>query len=840
MAAMPGTLRTADLLPLAAGLLLAVASCAAPAARREPAPPDEAVEAFARARGLRARGAGFGDPELGRALAEAGELAPDWVPPRRLEDDLLVAELRQVEALERRRTQRAQRPGDPGPAYLAARLEGGADTAAFEEALRVDRDFAWSLHGRAYGLSLTRADGALLREAWGAAMERAATPWEQAYMGHRLARTLQERGETADGVAVLDGLLEEPRLLAPDRAWLEAERAAMALRGADREGRRLAYETGLRLLREEPLDPGTARVLFGALAGADAASDPDRARLEGALAARDEPTRIGLRVELLVARGELASARALASLSEDPALVAWARERADLPGYGDRPAAAHGRWLAELPQQVLAEDGRPADPRLRRLEGLAREAEARAQEPAAWEALGGGLLDAGWYAEAESVAARLAELDPAAGLRLREAARAGTALVTALEPRLEEVELGLEPVAPGPARTASGGGLDDLLRRWAALAAEVSGEEDPTARIEAWCEAPRLGPGGLAELVHPGPRFSAADQRAGLGREGEPVPGLAAELDRRGRFAIVGRLFGQAPDAVVLRRLRVERRSGEHLGVPWSGTVVWGEGVDVRTRPQRAGLSIGGAALHEGYWIDLAEVRPVQRRWDELRRRFAGDAADPDARRRIELALGTRGLRLREGAGRPASRRRERRALVPTLGQADRVRLALLRERAAGGALLGEVTLEEVAGVMAIHEEGHLCDRTRFLPLAEHLPAALAFLLESGFAPRAIQERLEYRAELTALCEVPEPRLVLVDLLSAVDEDLSRLGHGPAYRRLLGDLVRLLDEEREQEPAAWPELSEEHTLVHQLHRIGPERLRELGRTLARREGLLRD
>lgn len=840
MAAMPGTARTSDLLPLVGGLLLAVASCAAPAPRREPAPPDGAIEAFARARGLRARGAGFGDPELGRALAEARELAPDWVPPRRLEDDLLVAELRQVEALERRRTQRAQRPGDPGPAYLAARLEGGADPVAFEGALRVDRDFAWSLHGRAYGLSLGRADTALLREAWQAAMERASTPWEQAYMGHRLARTLQERGKTAEGCEILDGLLEEPGLLPRDRSWLEAERTAMALESHTREGRRMAYETGLRLLREESLDPGTARVLFEAMDGADPAADPDRARLEGALAARDEPFLVGLRVELLVARGELASARALGSLSGDPALVAWAQEEAELTGYGERPAAAHRRWLAELPPQVLAEDGRPADPRLRRLDELALEAEARAEEPAPWEALGEALLDAGWYGEAERVASRLAELDAGAGLHLREAARRGTAFLTALEPRLEELERGWEPVAPGAARAASGGALDDLLRRWAALAAEAGGDGDPAARIEAWCEAPRLGPGGLAELVHPGPRFSAADERAGLGREGEPVPGLAAELDRRGRFAIVGRLLGQPPDAVVLRRLRVERRSGEHLGVPWSGTVVWGEGVDVRTRAQRAGLSIGGAALHEGYWIDLAEVRPVQRRWDALRRRFAGDAVDPAARRRIELALDTRGLRLREGAGRPASRRRERRALVPTLGQADRVRLALLRERAAEGELLGEVTLEEVAGVMAIHEEGHLCDRTRFLPLAEHLPAALAFVLESGFAPRAIQERLEYRAELTALCEVPEPRLVLVDLLAAVDEDLSRLGHGPAYRRLLADLVRLLDEERERDPVAWPELSEEHTLVHQLHRVGPERLRELGRTLARREGLLRD
>jgi hypothetical protein len=386
------------------------------------------------------------------------------------------------------------------------------------------------------------------------------------------------------------------------------------------------------------------------------------------------------------------------------------------------------------------------------------------------------------------------------------------------------------------------GTLEDLLLRWARLAGESAralGEEVPVEELEhAYLESPRLPLGPLGSLLHPGPRFSQADEDAGLGRRGDPVPGVAAELAKRGRFGLVGRLAGDAPDGVVLRRVYVTEQEGEHLGVPWRGTVAWCEGADVRVRAQRRGVSVAGAALHEGYWIDLAEVRPIEVQWERIRRRFEGDPADPRATRRLERALGSPGLRLRSLPGQEHARRRERRSLRPTLGEADRLRLAVLRDRAAEGALLGRVSLTDLAQVIAVHEEGHCCDRTRLLPLEEHPLEILWILLEEGFSPGSVQERLEYRAELTALCEVEDPRLVLVDLVAAVDQDLVRLGHGPAYRRLLGDLVRLLDEELEAEPEAWPELSREHTLVHQLHRLAPERVRALGLQLARRERLV--
>jgi hypothetical protein len=145
--------------------------------------------------------------------------------------------------------------------------------------------------------------------------------------------------------------------------------------------------------------------------------------------------------------------------------------------------------------------------------------------------------------------------------------------------------------------------------------------------------------------------------------------------------------------------------------------------------------------------------------------------------------------------------------------------------------------LSEVVDLIATHEQGHLCERTRFLPLTRHWGRLLIFLLEHGFSASAIQQRLEYRAQLVALCSISDPRLALVDLLEAAEaRSDGGLEHGPAYRELLADVLAELDADLQGRPESWPRLSAEHTLLHQLHRLGPEELRGLALRVARRPG----
>jgi hypothetical protein len=162
----------------------------------------------------------------------------------------------------------------------------------------------------------------------------------------------------------------------------------------------------------------------------------------------------------------------------------------------------------------------------------------------------------------------------------------------------------------------------------------------------------------------------------------------------------------------------------------------------------------------------------------------------------------------------------------------------VLSDRArAGGS--PEVGLGELCDVTALHEEGHLCDRARFLPLSAHLGRALAFLWKAGASAQGVARRLEYRAQLVALCAAPDPRVPLVSVLAAGEgRGAGVTPHGDAYRELLVDLLAELDRQIESAPQRWPEIDGDRVLAHQLHVLGPERVRALANALAGREGLV--
>jgi len=831
-----------------------LAACAAgPPARNEP-PAPAAAAAFTRARHLLAEeGVEPEDPRVWRELRVAELEDPDWVAPRRLADDLLRSALRGVEALERRRQELALDPGDPRALYLVARLEGADDPEVYRELLGDDPAFAWGWH--ALAVTRARAGEGDVGGAWRRAIELGRVPWESAHFGRSLARQLALGGETEEAVALLARLLDRLPLSSRDAAALRAEMARTELEARDEGVRRRGYARGLELLRDAPLEAAELATLVAQLEVSACRDDPAGSRLELALGAREAAVRARLEARRWLDSGRLDYARALlAPWSEGgEGAEAVAGEPLETPlrlFAQQRFAEAVERWRIELPPQVLAEDGLPREPGLRELVAVARRMRG-AFDPSLFAELGEALLAVGWYEEAQAVAGALRPLDPFAARDLRRRALAGRVLAFDLQRGLGDLQRG-EPsleVALAGEREGDTGSLDDLLRRWGRAFEDCARAQgvapvglDSAERLAA---SPRLSYGPFAELVHPGPRYSAADERAGLGREGEPVPGLARELDAHHRFGIVGSALGQGPDATVLRRLLVEERSGEHLGVPWHGTIAWCEGADVLSAVQRNGAEVGGAAVHEGYWIDLEQLRGPYRRWTSLARRFGGEGqgrgapAEPGALRRVEAILATRGLALRTPPSQPRGRARERRSIRFPLGEVDRLRLAILRERAAPGELFGEVEFGEYVDLTAKHEEGHLCDRTRFLPLSKNVGAWLELLLDNGFSPTRVRETLEYRAQLVSLCVVDEPRLALVPLLGAAEGGADAgLGHAPAYRRLLVDLVAELDRRLAEDSARYPRLTLERTLVHQLHHLGGEELRELGLAVARRAGLV--
>lgn len=829
--------------------------CAAPAA----GPLLEVPEAFARDGELTARQRDarrlvedLSAPEL-RSLVRVGEdvveeelraLAdadPTWVAPRRALDDLARADLRGARAWARRAAA-WQADGTARDAYLLGRLESPERAAElFAEAVARDPDLAWGWHG----LAVSRANaGAPWREVDGLARraaERATSLPDLVQLTRVRVRLLTAAGSHGRAIELARGLALHPGLAPDERAGLEALAVAAELQGG---GLSISLTGGI-----VNVTGGGGGLLAGLelLAPGSGLTDPDavslarvllrapslgrsRVELQRALVAALDARRVERDPEggsdTVLPRFRLAE-DLQAELDDrllDAAVVPGAVDRAPID-HAERLAAARFRagdldgwvaaWEAGLPERVRA---------LRT--PLGERAGVTGQEGAV-DALGlaAAAEDLGWYDAALALHAR------AAGLRRLEQLEAGDPLVVADHgpgvtlPGKEQASWDLMVAGEATpraslldeldqlfARSFDEGDLDGLLADVEDLVRRTAGSGhglDP----EGVAASPLDTYGPFARLVTP------------LTPDDAPAPGLQALLAELGRVAIVGEQFGSL-DGTVRPLVAVEPIAGAHLGAPYAGTVLWCGGVDVPSRAERAGASIAGSAVFDGYWVDLDVLRSAAEGWrrraDDLRPRGPGGwrPGQVDEVPRAPAVL----------PGHAADRR------VPLLGEADRLAFVLLAERAGV-----PPSIDELLDAVAVHEEGHLCDRARFLPLAKNWWPGLRFFAACGFSPSGMLERLEYRAQAVALAVVDDPRLALWEMLELGEAAEARGGtgvtpHGSAYAHLLDDLVDLI---AERGPGSVG-LDPDRYLRWQLHALDPEVLRELAVELAAREGLVGD
>jgi hypothetical protein len=794
------------------------------------------------------------------------EVAPDWIAPQRLIDDLMRAELRGVDALEAHRDRLAHAGDDARELYLAGRLEGVDGEPRFARAADLDPTLAWARHGLAVS-SERRGDlRAAVLHARAAAL-RARDAWERSFFASSLARFLSHSGRREDALDVIAARLAEPDVSVRDRRSLQAQAAEAGLDDRDPHASLAAYRRGLECLADPELPDGEVETLAARLRSAVGHEEGGLLDISNALAAKRSPARDRLRAELLLDSGPTPLALGLLERSfadEGRSEPSGPLIRAARFAAGEFAPAVE-RWLADLPSRVRGEDGLPRDERLaevvRRARALGRGAPGDgAVEP--WFEFGDALVAAGWFREGRALAGLLARADFERALALDGRASAGVQLLDSLDDLIRGADsrAGRRLAAARADRDESGGveprresarasveephDLTELLSAmgplFARAAARLGGDLDAGRTSRDLAGSPRLDYGVAGEVVHPGPAFTAEDERAGLGKEGRRVPGLAEKMESIHRFALLGELSGAGgPDGTVLPRVMTEESSGEHLGVPWSGSVAWCEGADVRSRAERRGARISAAALHEGYWLDIDAVRGELSQFTALRATFSG----PDTAARVERALSVQGFPV-DASGDEDVRRRDRTRTGAALGEAGRVRLALLYDRRHETPdkelELGEMTLDELALDTGIHEEGHLTDRTRFLPLSKHWRSALLFLVQCGFSPTKVAERLEYRAELVALADAPDPRVPLAQVLDAAESGgRGPTAHAAGYEELLENFLDVLDEELGANPGRYPEIDAGRTLVHQLHRLPPASVRDLARALAGKKGLIR-
>ncbi|HTF89081.1 MAG TPA: hypothetical protein VK843_11775 [Planctomycetota bacterium] len=855
-------------LALILALGLGLAGCRGPGIPRVLDPVDaEASSLYERARERWRRGGIQALEEARENALRASVIAPDWIAPRRFQDELSRTDLVGVEALAQHRAELAIHPDDAGVCYLAGRLEGSSGAWRFQRAVQLDPKLAWGWHGLAWAAA---NDGDPLKALrYGEkALSLARDPFEIAYFQGGLARIEFARGRPREALGRLLPLIDSPRIAPVDRLELAVQAAQIELSMFFQPEGRRGEQRALRLLREAELTELEIEALAARLRFLRIGDGSGSLELQLALATRSTPARDRLRAELMLEERPTPLALGLlarASAKRNGRLASGPLLRAARFAAGQFELGVE-EWLADLPAAVLDDQNLPREAELASLVAAARSLGDAAPRPVSTAgdvdarlaarslaSFGDRLIAAGWFREARAVAGALAAHDLDQALALEDRAAAGQQLLFAIRRLLvtsdttafpapsqgsDSARL-FRPLEPGPMTDRQSAHVDNLLDALAQLFSSAhlvwGSSWHPEISAAEFRASPRYRYGWLGQLVHPGPFFSKQDERLGLGKEDELVPGLARAMADIGRFALLGEVLGgDGPDATVLQTTLVERRSGQHLGVPWTGTIAWCEGSDVQPRAAREGASISGAALHEGYWVDIDAVRRERDMWARVEREFGGE--DQLARR--TAALATRGLAIASPANRPDLARLERRSVQALLGESDRMRLAVLAERASRGSGKTSVTLDELVQLTAIHEEGHLCDRGRLLPISEHPLRILAFLAHSGLGPQSIAERLEYRAQLIALCEAPDPRLAWVDVLAAGEGGTQSItAHAAAYQQLLVDLINALDREFVHDPQQFPELDAGHVLAHQLHRLPPEQLRRIAFLVAEREGL---
>lgn len=815
------------------------------------------------------RGSGFqmGSGEFEGALEQArraATLAPDWAAPGRFLDRWsyrpgLTLPDRFAEHLA------AAQLGDSRACYLAARLGGAESGALFERAAELDPNLSWAWHGQAWTASRARRLEAAIA-AGRRALTLARDPSEAALFSWSLATYLDASKQEAEAIGVLRGALGtqgELALRVPERAMVGALLADLLLEDevlllqAEGVERAIHWIASPWVTERERLKlvEGLLGVGHGLVSGAEI----ELALAQGAAALTGEGQRAVSELLVSLRQGSQARpaspgwrARLVEGFSpqspwtqgprtQSPRTQGVDRRGTDLQGgalnggasdalrlaKSDGPALGlEGlleAWCSDLPAAVKDDGGAPLSPALVALLEAVRSLDHESPTREQSREVGRRLMAAGWFSEAVGWAASIAPGDPEGAQDLEVAALRGRAAMGAL------LNLGRRLDAMKAFASASGG---------AERITSATELHDEVARVlerAGWMEVPEgglrspvisYGPAG--SIIHPGPSFSEEDGQLGRGTPGAPVPGLAAAFEAMGRFALVGRGAGQGgPDATVLRRLHAQRRSGEHLGRRFDGVAIWCQGADVPGRITRRGGAIAGAALHEGFYIDLEVIASEREYWAALLKAFSGPGGAPD-RPALSRALAA-----------PSPSLARVTSLEPALGAADRMRLAVMCDRGAAAPVVPPMDLF-CEGVVA-HEEAHLCDRMAWYPLtATRVLRLVAFAAGQGFSGGRIGEALEERAQLVALAVLEDPRLMWVDLLDAAGQKFGGGGapHGAAYRRLLGRLVERMQAESQE--GGWADLPGVGARwIDRLHLVAPEDLRALAQREASSAGLTR-
>lgn len=292
-------------------------------------------------------------------------------------------------------------------------------------------------------------------------------------------------------------------------------------------------------------------------------------------------------------------------------------------------------------------------------------------------------------------------------------------------------------------------------------------------------------------------------------------PGPADYFRRFNRFFLLGRKTGGIVEAYLLdvfdlRPGQVREFAGDRIEFD----LIRCENLRIPSYIEFEGGNIAGAGLHSLLFVNMDFLRREVQRAVEIYERFRGEE----------------GTLLEDPA--PAALESDD-ALDVSEGYGLSTRLSYLsykRSRSEGGKT---AYMASLFNVLKQHEFQHLLDARRFLPLSKHLAWKVYHIVIRGFSRFSIEAWLEERAQLFALHYSTDPLAVLGEIADYLRGPVFRSPHQKGYRNLMRRIVEHIFDH----PNRFPQIDREASLVHQLHRLSEEEIREIARTLIVEEGL---
>ncbi len=129
--------------------------------------------------------------------------------------------------------------------------------------------------------------------------------------------------------------------------------------------------------------------------------------------------------------------------------------------------------------------------------------------------------------------------------------------------------------------------------------------------------------------------------------------------------------------------------------------------------------------------------------------------------------------------------------------------------------------------LVRVHEQGHLFDSFNYLPLWQQVLPNLLLILRGGFSSVGIMAELEEAAALHALKQAQSPHLALAELVRSLTPGEPRGPHAQGYRNLLKRFLIRLD----HRVSEFIQLEPDAVLLHQLHRLTEEQIRQVAREI---------